>query len=213
MEEQKAVNLPGLRYDVPTPCPKCKSKTFVFDWKSGLIASKKSGRVRCDSCGGKNIRLSVPNMHSSENNEVSNMLLEQRNNEQRNNAAIMTQLCHPDHEITINNVRIRIPNKVAPSIAKHALELALDIARNGGGEGTRATGFLIILASKADFEDRNFGYCSKMNKLKGNNVFVKDWKEHSRFLFPSFVQDGGMIIDCASGKCLGDLQQVCCMDA
>ena len=43
-----------------------------------------------------------------------------------------------------------------------------------------------------------------MNKFKGNNVFVKDWKEHSRFLFPSFVQDGGMIIDCASGKCLGD---------
>ena len=37
MEERKAVNLPGLRYDVTIPCPKCKSKTFEFDWKSGLI--------------------------------------------------------------------------------------------------------------------------------------------------------------------------------
>lgn len=74
----------------------------------------------------------------------------------------------------------------------------------GVGEGTTATGFLIVLASNTGFEIRNFGYCSKMNKFNGSNVFVKDWKEHLRFLFSSFVQDGGMIIDCASGKCLGD---------
>ena len=135
----------------------------------------------------------MPNTHASDN-------------EHRDKAEIMTQLRQPleKNEIVINGVRIRIPPKVDPSIVKDALEFALHVARNGTGEETKAIGFMIVLASKADYEDPNFGYGSKINKFKGNDVFVKDWEEHSRFLLSSFVQDGAMIIDGKYGRFLGD---------
>merc|ERR1719354_56989 len=85
------------------------------------------------------------------------------------------------------------------------MELALHVARNGIGEGTKATGFMIVLASTADFEDANFGYVSGIiNRFKGNDVFVKDWKKHSRSILSCFVQDGAMVIDGKSGKFLGE---------
>ena len=110
-----------------------------------------------------------------------------------------------ENEIMINNVRVRIPPKVNPLVAKDALELALHVARNGTGEGTKAIGFMIVLASKADYKDPNFGYGSKANRFKGNKVLVKDWKKEERFLVSSFVQDGAMVIDAESGRFLSDL--------
>ena len=135
----------------------------------------------------------MPNTHASDN-------------EHRDKAEIMTQLRQPlePNVIVINGVRIRIPPKVDASVAQDALQFALHVARNGIGEGTKAIGFMIVLASKADYEDPNFGYGSKINKFKGNDVFVKDWEEHSRFLLPSFVQDRAIIIDGKYGRFMGD---------
>ena len=58
-----------------------------------------------------------------------------------------------------------------------------------------------MLASKADFEDRNFGYDNEDNIFEDNAVFVNDSRGKERFpLVTSFVQDGSMIIDDAIGK-------------
>ena len=198
MKKEQSDRLPGLRYEIVIPCPVYKSETFDF-----FDALKNQGLVWCESSG-KHITLPMPNMNTPEDNEVvSDAPLEQRYESE-----IMTQLRQPleDDEIMINGVRIRIPQKVVPSIAKDALELALHAARKGTGEGTKAIGFMIVLTSKADFEDPNFGYIpdNGINKFKGNDAFVKDWKDKSRYLVSCFVQDAAMVIDGKSGRFLGE---------
>ena len=198
MKKEQSNRLPGLRYDVVIPCPVYKSETFDF-----FDALKNQGLVWCESSG-THITLPMPNMNTPNDNEVvSDAPLEQRYESE-----IMTQLRQPleDDEIMINGVRIRIPQKVDPSIANDALELALYAARKGTGEGTKAIGFMIVLASKADFDDPNFGYVpdTGINRFKGNDVFVKDWEEKSRGLVSCFVQDAAMVIDGESGRFLGE---------
>ena len=98
-------------------------------------------------------------------------LLEEKGLSEELDPHISCSIVISDNEIMINGVRIRIPPKVDPSTANHALELALHAARNGIGEGNRAIGFLIVLASKSDYEDPNFGYVSHINRFNGNGLF------------------------------------------
>ena len=207
MEEEKARRLPGLFFDVVIPCPgECKpSQKFPYDRKNT------SSERFCRRCK-KDISLNIPNIYNAEKNEAydtrPSVVLDVDQKNSTTKAAIMTKLHQQPlkgNEIMINGVRIIIPPKVLPSVAKNALELALHVALNGIGEGTKAKGFMIVLASKDDYEDPNFGYGNEDNKFKGNNVFVKDWKQKQRFLVSSFVQDGAMIIDGATGRFQSDL--------
>ena len=209
MKKETADCLPGLFFNVVIPCPgKCKPlEKFKYDQENT------SSKRFCRTCQ-KNVSLRIPNIYNTEKNEEYDtpsgaaLSIFYVGLEQKKKAAIMTQLRQEpleEKEIMINGVRICIPPKVDPSVAQDALEFALHVARNGTGEITKAIGFVIVLASKANYEDPNFGYANEDHKFKGNNVFVKDWKQKQRFLVSSFVQDGAMIIDGATGRFQGDL--------
>ncbi len=106
--------------------------------------------------------------------------------------------------ILVNNTPLPSVKNISNEVAEAAGELILYVARNGIGEHTMATGMLIVIGSKRDYSNDDFGYSNSSNKFIGRHIKIQEWKSHARFILPCFTQDGALFIDGRSGDILAD---------
>ena len=110
------------------------------------------------------------------------------------------------------------PDNITRSVVEGALELALQVARYGVGEGMRANkGFMVLIrpasasacASASEGADVitgayyvvDIGYCDEGNNnmFKGKQIDVRKWRDFEDVIMPSFLKDGAIYIDGATG--------------
>ena len=140
--------------------------------------------------------------------EVSDDPFFSMENSQVSDSNHSTSVHNVDRSFLVNNVSVDLPSlgTVTRSVAETVCNIVLYGARNGAGECQPCKGMLVIVGSEQQFND--FGYVQGMNKFKGEDIKVSEWKDHQETILSCFLQDLGLFVDGQTGKILADHYKV-----